>query len=124
MTDPSAKSNQGKRYTPAEKAEIAEFIAAYNAEHKRGGKKHASDKFGVSVVTLSNWSKQGKASKKRKAKAKAKVKRSAAAKVVKKVVTPPPSKATSRETALKRMQLILVEIAALEKEYTTLKKVL
>ena len=117
MAEAAAKSNQGKRYTAEEKAEIAQFIAGYNKEHKRGGMKAASEKYGVSVVTLSNWGKKKKASGKKKVKAK-----KAAAKVVKKAVAK--KAAPGKETALKRMQAILVEIAALEQEYNALKKTL
>lgn len=116
------KGNQGKRYSAEEKAEIVQFIQTYNAEHKRGGMKAASDKFGVSVVTLSNWGK----GKRKKAKAKVKAKVKARAKVRKSVakskVAPVKSVTDSADAVLKRLQEIRGEIAALEKEFNTLKK--
>ncbi len=118
MADDTAKGNQGKRYSAEEKAEILDFIKTYNEENKRGGMKTASEKYGVSVVTLSNWSKAGKGPKKRKARAK-KVVAKKTVKTVPKAVTAP---ASSPDAILARMQTILVEIATLEKEYNTLKK--
>ena len=108
-----AKGNQGKRYSAEDKAEIVSFIQAYNAEHKRGGMKAASDKFGVSVVTLSNWGKGGK-----KRRTKAKVRKAVKAKAA------PKLKPTleGADAVLKRLQAIRGEITVLEKEFNTLKK--
>lgn len=120
MADKPALGKQGKRYSAEEKAEIVEFIAAFDSEHKRGGMTAASEKFGVSVVTLSNWKNKGKGPQ--KAKRKAKAKKVVAKKTVKtapsvaKVVTDAP------EAILSRLQAILTEIQALEKEYNALKK--
>jgi len=115
MAAKKVKGNQGIRYTAEQKAEIAQFIKDYNAEHKRGGMKAASDKYGVSVVTLSNWGKAGRGTKKRRTKAKSK-------KVVKTVAVKSQAQKESADAILKRLQGIRSEIAALEKEYNTLKK--
>ena len=114
------KGNQGRRYSAEEKAEIVKFIQTFNAEHKRGGMKAASDKFGVSVVTLSNWGrgKRKKVAAKVKSKAKAKVKQVAA----KPKIAPVQSSTDSADEILKRLQEIRSEIANLEKEFNTLKK--
>lgn len=116
MVNKPAAGNQGKRYSAEEKAEIVAYIAAYDAENKRGGMKAASDKFGVSVVTLSNWKRKKKGPKKRKAKGK----KVTAKKVVKttaaKVATDSP------EAILSRLQAIRSEVHKLEKEYDQLKK--
>jgi len=118
MADKAAKGKQGIRYSVEEKAEIFEFIAAYDAENKRGGMKAASDKYGVSVVTLSNW-KKSKGPKKRKAKAK--VKKAVAKKVVKSTA-PAKVAADTPEAILSRLQAIRAEVHKLEKEYDSLKK--
>lgn len=117
MVEKPAKGNQGKRYSAQDKAEIAKFIEAYNAEHKRGGMKAASDKFGVSVVTLSNWGKKTRTAKKRKSQVKkAAPKKTARPKTVVKAVANDP------DAVLARLQAIRSEIAKLEKEYDQLKK--
>ncbi|MEA3287134.1 MAG: hypothetical protein U9Q77_07140 [Candidatus Marinimicrobia bacterium] len=123
MAESSAKGKQGKRYTADEKAEIVQFIAAYNAENKRGGMKTASEKYGVSVVTLSNWGKKTRGNKKKKTTAKAKIKKGAAKKVVKTAATKQPVN-EDPDAVLGRLQGIRAEIATLEKEYNTLKKIL
>jgi len=110
------KGNQGKRYSAEEKAEIVAFISSYDAENKRGGMKAASDKFGVSVVTLSNWKNKGKGPKKRRAK------RVVAKKNKKAPVTKPTKLAETPEAILSRLQAIRSEIHTLEKEYNGLKK--
>lgn len=122
MAAKPVKGNQGRRYSAKEKAEIAKFIQTFNAKHKRGGMKAASDKFGVSVVTLSNWG----SAKRKKAAAKAKPKVKAKANV-KKVAAKPKvasvkSSTDNADVVLKRLQQIRAEIAALEKEFNTLKK--
>lgn len=110
------KGNQGKRYSVEEKAEIVAFISSYDAENKRGGMKAASDKFGVSVVTLSNWKNKGKSPKKRR------VKRTVAKKSSKAVAAKPVKVAETPEAILTRLQAIRSEIHILEKEYNGLKK--
>lgn len=117
MSENPVKGNQGKRYSAADKAEMAKFIADYNEQHKRGGMKAASEKYGVSVVTLSNWGKASKTPKKKRAKAKKVVQK----KVVK--VSAPVEKVVAGPGAiLSRMQVIISEVGALEKEYEGLKK--
>ena len=118
MANKPAIGKQGKRYSAEEKAEIVAFIVAFDAENKRGGMKAASDKFGVSVVTLSNWKKKDKGPKKRKAKAKKVV----AKKAVKTAATPVKAVGDSPEAILSRLQAIRAEIHKLEKEYNGLKK--
>jgi len=116
VVDNPAKGNQGKRYSVEDKAEMAEFIAVYNAEHKRGGMKAASDKYGVSVVTLSNW---GKSSRKPKRKTKAKKVVLKKAKEAKAAVG---QNLDGPDAILARLLAILSEITVLEKEYDSLKK--
>lgn len=113
MAAKKAKGNQGIRYSAEEKADIAHFIEEFNDKHKRGGMKAASDKYGVSVVTLSNWGKKTRAPKKRRAKAK---------KAVKAVVAPVKIEAESADAILKRLQAIRGEMAGLQKEFNALKK--
>jgi cytochrome c556 len=47
-----------KRYTEEQKSEILSFIEKFNAEKGRGGQTAAIKKFGVTAVTLSNWTKK------------------------------------------------------------------
>ena len=116
MADKSAPGNQGKRYSADEKAEIVNYIIAFDSENKRGGMKAASEKYGVSVVTLSNWKKKDKGPKKRKAK------KVAAPKAVKTATAPKKDTGETPEAILSRLQEIRTEIHALEKEYDLLKK--
>jgi hypothetical protein len=51
---------KGRRYTEAEKAKVFEFIDEVNAKKKRGGQRHAAKKFGISLLTISNWLKNRK----------------------------------------------------------------
>ena len=118
MADKSATGKQGKRYSVEEKAEIVAFIVAFDSENKRGGMKAASDKYGVSVVTLSNWKKKDKGPRKRKAK----VKKVAAKKTIKTAVASAKVVTDSPEAILSRLQAIRSEIHKLEKEYNGLKK--
>ncbi len=120
MADKPAIGKQGKRYSAEEKAEIFSFVRAFDAENKRGGMKAASDKYGVSVVTLSNWKKNSKGPKKRKTQAKAKK-----ATIQKPAKTTPTSgklAAGTLEAILDRLQEIRSEIHTLEKEFDGLKK--
>jgi len=56
---PAAKDNavKGKRYSTAQKKEILQFIAEYDAKNGRGGQTQAAKKYGVTVLTLANWRK-------------------------------------------------------------------
>lgn len=114
----AAKGKQGKRYSADEKAEIFDFIKDYNAENKRGGMKNASEKYGVSVVTLSNWAKSTNGPEKRKVKAK----KAGVKKAIKATTVKAESSSATPDAILARLQNILSEIATLEKEYNTLKK--
>lgn len=49
---------KGKRYTPAEKKEIVDFILEYNAKNGRGGQSRAFEKWGVSQLTIAGWLKK------------------------------------------------------------------
>jgi len=141
MSEAKPKGAQGKRYSPEQKAEILAFIKDYDAKNKRGGLTAAASKFGVSVVTLSNWKNKGGKSKKAKvapaapaapeAPKKAKVVKAAKKPAVKKKAGRKPRKAAapakpatagSKVDILTRMQAITVQIAALEKEFEELKK--
>ncbi len=125
MAEKSVKGKQGKRYSAEQKAEMMQFISDYNAKNKRGGMKTASDKYGVSVVTLSNWAKQNKSPKKRKVKAKTAVKKVVVKKKGRKKIakaSPAAPAVESPDAILKRLQAIRAEVNALEKEYNSLKK--
>lgn len=54
-SDLSAK--KARRYTRTQKAEILAYVDEFNAENGRGGLRAASRKFGVSPLSISNWSK-------------------------------------------------------------------
>ncbi|NQV15410.1 hypothetical protein HQ531_08130 [bacterium] len=126
MADKSASNKQGRRYSVEEKAEIAQFIKAFNEKNKRGGMKAASEKFGVSAVTLSNWAKKTKGPKKRKPALKAKVKKAAGTKVNSKrgskALTEPAASDQNPDAILIRLQAIRTEVVSLEKEFNALKK--
>lgn len=47
--------SKGKRYTEEERVEILAFVDDVNAESGTGGIKRASEKFGVTAMTLSRW---------------------------------------------------------------------
>ena len=123
---------KGKRYTPAEKKEILDFIADHNAKNGRGGQTRAAEKYGVAQLTLSSWLKGGG----KKAGKKASTKKAAA----KKAATPAAAAAapaaakapaaTSGSLQVKLAKLLELdksiasteaELAAMKKEFTTLK---
>jgi len=54
----ATSSLRGKRYTLQEKAEVLDFVDRYNAEHGRGGQTAATQKFGLSPLSISSWRKQ------------------------------------------------------------------
>jgi transposase-like protein len=67
----AGKARPGSRYTPEEKQEVVDFVTGYNAANGRGGQSKASEKFGVSPLTVMAWLKGagvGKLSKKGAAK--------------------------------------------------------
>lgn len=45
----------GKRYSNEEKAEIVQFVEAFNAQNGRGGQTAAVRKFGISQLSLAAW---------------------------------------------------------------------
>jgi hypothetical protein len=59
----------GIRYTDAQKKEIVDFVAQYNATNGRGGQSAASTKYKVTPLTISGWLKSAgvKAPKAKKA---------------------------------------------------------
>ena len=58
-----AKNSKGRRYTAEEKASIIEHVEKVNASKGRGGQTAASKKFGISMLTISNWMKKTPAAK-------------------------------------------------------------
>mgnify|MGYP002626365662 FL=1 len=60
------KGGKGKRYTPAEKQQVIDFVNEVNASKGRGGQSAASKKFGISPLTISSWLKAGGAAPKKK----------------------------------------------------------
>ncbi len=46
---------RGRRYSATEKTEIIALVHELNADHGRGGITAASNKFGVSPLTISHW---------------------------------------------------------------------
>lgn len=56
-------SKVGTRYTDAQKQEVVDFVASYNAANGRGGQSQASAKFGVSPLTVMAWLKASGAPK-------------------------------------------------------------
>jgi len=61
-TKRKVNSAKGKRYTPAEKAEVVAFVEKVNTEKGRGGQSAASAKFNISQLTISSWLKGSKGS--------------------------------------------------------------
>lgn len=49
------KSSKGRRYSLDEKRSVIDFVNQYNGENGRGGITAASNKFGVSTLTISAW---------------------------------------------------------------------
>jgi transposase-like protein len=82
---------KSKRYTPAEKQAVVDFVNQVNAQQGRGGQATAAKKFGISVLSVSNWLKDAgvakapKAAKAAKAPKPAKAPKAAAKKAGKKV---------------------------------------
>lgn len=58
-----SKSRPGTRYTPAQKQEVVDFVNGYNAANNRGGQSKASEKFGISPLTVMAWLKSAGAPK-------------------------------------------------------------
>lgn len=58
MSEPTTDA-RGRRYSPAERRRVLDFIAQVNREHGRGGQIAAHRKFGIAHVTLKLWLQQG-----------------------------------------------------------------
>lgn len=56
-------SPTGVRYTDAQKKEVIDFVAQYNASNGRGGQSAAANKFNVTPLTISAWIKASGAPK-------------------------------------------------------------
>ena len=55
------KGSTGRRYSAEEKAGIIGHVEKVNASKGRGGQTAASKKFGISMLTISNWMKKSPA---------------------------------------------------------------
>jgi len=55
------KNSKGRRYSAEEKATIIGHVEKVNASKGRGGQTEASKKFGISMLTISNWMKKSPA---------------------------------------------------------------
>ena len=49
---------QRKRYTDEQKQEVVDFVVAVNASKGRGGLSAATQKFGISPISISSWAKK------------------------------------------------------------------
>jgi len=109
-------TNKGKRYSPAEKQQILDFVASTNKKKGRGGQTAAAEKYGVAALTIAGWIKSaGKGVKKTVAK---KIAKKAAAKkakkaIVKKAIAKKVKKAVKKPTA-KKVADVKKAIAALK----------
>jgi len=117
------KANKGKRYSEEERAEIVQFITDFDKKNGRGGMKNASEKYGVSTVSIARWQ-NGAGKKKRKYTKRAKAPKTTTAAVGASADAPRGRKpAIQGATAtLTRMVQIHEQIGALESEYDTLKQ--
>ena len=48
-------SLQGKRYSDAQKKDVVDFVVAVNTSKGRGGLSAATQKFGISPLSISSW---------------------------------------------------------------------
>lgn len=55
-----SSASKGVRYTDAQKKEVLDFVASYNAANGRGGQSKAAEKFNISALTIAAWGKGGK----------------------------------------------------------------
>ena len=53
--NPKKNAAKGRRYSIAEKRAVLELVESVNLERGRGGIAVASQRFGVSPLTISNW---------------------------------------------------------------------
>ncbi|MEX1116025.1 MAG: hypothetical protein WEB53_12295 [Akkermansiaceae bacterium] len=54
-TTAKKKTVKGVRYTDAQKKEVLDFVASYNAANGRGGQSKAAEKFKMSQITVAAW---------------------------------------------------------------------
>lgn len=100
-----AKNSKGRRYSEEEKANIIAHVEKVNSSQGRGGQTAASKKFGISMLTLSNWMKKSPGAAQRgKAESKSK------------------SKPGSVNGALARLATLHSQIEAKEKEISKLRQ--
>ena len=96
-TTPKKNSARRVRYTDAQKKEIVDFVASYNAANGRGGQSEAAKKFKVSPISVGAWMKGTGAAAPKKAGKVAKAakapKAAKAAKAAKKAKAPKAAKA-------------------------------
>lgn len=59
------KNSKGRRYSEEEKADIIAHVEKVNASKGRGGQTSAAKKFGISMLTISNWMKKSPAAPQR-----------------------------------------------------------
>jgi transposase-like protein len=107
----TAAKKKAVRYSDLDKAEIVQYVQDYNQKNGRGGQAAASKKYGVSALSIANWSK--KAGKPTKAKEKAIRKPSPARESI--------DKGGSTQVTLKRMIAIQEQLEALRAEYEGLR---
>ena len=122
---------KGKRYTPAEKKEILDFIADHNAKSGRGGQTRAAEKFGVSQITLASWlSKDTDGKPAKKAAAKKAASKAPAAAPAAPAATPAKAPASGGSLQAKLARLLELDksiaatetsLAQMKSEFTTLK---
>ncbi len=93
-TTPKKNSARRVRYTDAQKKEIVDFVASYNAANGRGGQSEAAKKFKVSPISVGAWMKgTGAAAPKKAGKVAKAAKAPKAAKAAKKAKAPKAAKA-------------------------------
>lgn len=90
-TTPKKNSARRVRYTDAQKKEIVDFVASYNAANGRGGQSEAAKKFKVSPISVGAWMKGTVAAAPKKVGKAAKAAK--APKAAKKAKAPKPAKA-------------------------------
>lgn len=64
-TRKKVKNSKGRRYSEEEKANIIAHVEKVNASKGRGGQTAAAKKFGISMLTISNWMKKSPATPQR-----------------------------------------------------------
>lgn len=116
----------GKRYTPAEKKEIVDFILEYNSKNGRGGQMRAFEKWGVSQITISSWLKKADkkpvTAKKPTTKASTKTKKVGAKKSTAKKAAKTPGKGGSLQSKLSKLLQLDKDIAIAEDKLAAMKK--